>query len=579
MEDMLFLEQLNPQQKKVCIEGSNILLKACPGSGKTRTLTYKLAYIIKKYELSKKINIAITYTNRAADEIRERLEKMDIPEEKVWVGTIHQFCLEFIIRPYTMYHNRLKKGYHIIDEYVQSQYVDEIVKNLGIDIGYNKPFDFPEIVNKYEEKLLAEKEIDFNDILKISFELVKTCPFIAENIGGVTRSILVDEYQDTNELQYGILGCIVSANKKILLTFVGDTDQAIYGALGGIAKTSEELELEFGVAFKEEKLDGCYRTTQRIINYYSNFQLKHVPIYAVSEIKNEKGCLVYNNTINKTDLFEGIAQIVKRQISEGIPENEICIIAPQWWLLFPLSKQMKTLLPNVKFDAPDITPIKYDPMNVFFLFARLLFTEPGKKTWIRKKITNEIVKILSEEYKIELHEKVDTYMILKVVNSLLCEEENGLDYLQKSIIKFFHIFGVNLSQEQFLQRSYESFMAKINDRVQRYDLSTSIDTFKQCFKEKEGVVINTFHGVKGEEYDTVIAFGILNGYIPHWGTIIRQSKQYREDETKKLLYVVCSRAKKNLYLFSEQGRTTTKGKPLTSTDEMIAIEFEFDEFQ
>lgn len=576
MEDMLFLEQLNPQQKKVCIEDSNILLKACPGSGKTRTLIYKLAYIIKKYELSKKINIAITYTNRAADEIRERLEKMDIPEEKVWVGTIHQFCLEFIIRPYTMYHNRLKKGYHIIDEYVQSQYVDEIVKNLGIDIGYDKPFDFPEIVNKYEEKLLAEKEIDFNDILKISFELVKTCPFIAENIGGVTRSILVDEYQDTNELQYGILGCIVSANKKILLTFVGDTDQAIYGALGGIAKTSEELELEFGVAFKEEKLDGCYRTTQRIINYYSNFQLKHVQIYAVSEIKNEMGCLVYNNTINKTDLFEGIAEIVKRQISRGIPENEICIIAPQWWLLFPLSKQMKMLLPDVKFDAPNITPIKYDPMNVFFLFARLLFTEPGKKTWIRKKIANEIVKILSEEYKIELHEKVDTYMILKVVNSLLCEEENGLDYLQRSIIKFFHIFGVDLSQEQFLQRSYESFIAKINDRVQRYDLSTSIDTFKQCFKEKEGVVINTFHGVKGEEYDTVIAFGILNGYIPHWDTIIRQSKQYREDETKKLLYVVCSRAKKNLYLFSEQGRTTAKGNPLTSTDEMIAIEFEFD---
>ena len=291
------------------------------------------------------------------------------------------------------------------------------------------------------------------------------------------------------------------------------------------------------------------------------------------------GCLVYNNTINKTDLFEGIAQIVKRQISEGIPENEICIIAPQWWLLFPLSKQMKTLLPNVKFDAPDITPIKYDPMSVFFLFARLLFTEPGKKTWIRKKIANEIVKILSEEYKIELHEKVDTYMILKVVNSLLCEEENGLDYLQRSIIKFFHIFGVDLSQEQFLQRSYESFIAKINDRVQRYDLSTSIDTFKQCFKEKEGVVINTFHGVKGEEYDTVIAFGILNGYIPHWDTIIRQSKQYREDETKKLLYVVCSRAKKNLYLFSEQGRTTARGNPLTSTDEMIAIEFELDEFQ
>ena len=573
---MLFLEQLNSQQKKVCIEDSNVLLKACPGSGKTRTLTYKLAYIVKKYELSKKINIAITYTNRAADEIRERLEKMDIPEDKVWIGTIHQFCLEFIIRPYTMYHNRLKKGYHIIDEYVQNQYVDEIVKTLGIDIGYDKPFDFPEIVKKYEEKLLAEKEIDFNDILRISFDLVKTYPFIAENIGGITRSILVDEYQDTNELQYGILGCIVAANKKILLTFVGDTDQAIYGALGGIAKTSEELHLEFGVAFKEEKLDGCYRTTQRIIDCYSNFQLKDVPIYAVSDIKDDMGCLVYNNTINKTDLFEEIAKIVKNQISDGIPENEICIIAPQWWLLFPLSKQMQALLPEVKFDAPDITPIKYDPMNVFFLFARLLFTEPGKKTWLRKQIANEIVKILSEEYKIELHEKVDTYMVLKVVNSLLSEEENGLDYLQRSIIKFFDILGVNLRQEQFLLKSYEDFIAKINDRVKRHDLSTSIDGFKQCFKEKEGVVINTFHGVKGEEYDTVIAFGILNGYIPHWNTMYNKSRQYREDETKKLLYVVCSRAKKNLYLFSEQGRITPKGYPLTSTDEMIAISVEFD---
>lgn len=92
------------------------------------------------------------------------------------------------------------------------------------------------------------------------------------------------------------------------------------------------------------------------------------------------------------------------------------------------------------------------------------------------------------------------------------------------------------------------------------------------------MVINTFHGVKGEEYDTVIAFGILNGYIPHWDTIYRRP-QHREDETKKLLYVVCSRAKKNLYLFSEQGRTTANGVPLTSTNEMVAIEFEFDEFQ
>ena len=136
--------------------------------------------------------------------------------------------------------------------------------------------------------------------------------------------------------------------------------------------------------------------------------------------------------------------------------------------------------------------------------------------------------------------------------------------------------GIELSIEASLHKVYEDFMARIKDRVKNNHLSTDIDVFEQCFKEKEGVVINTFHGVKGEEYTTVIAFGILNGCIPHWNTIRNRTKDYREDETKKLLYVVCSRAKKNLFLFSEQGRTTKKGIPLTSTDEIVSIDYRYD---
>ena len=93
--------------------------------------------------------------------------------------------------------------------------------------------------------------------------------------------------------------------------------------------------------------------------------------------------------------------------------------------------------------------------------------------------------------------------------------------------------------------------------------------------EKEGVVINTFYGVKGEEYNTVIAFGILNGYIPHWNTIKNTTQQYREAETKKLLYVVCSRAMKNLYLFSEQGRMIKNGSPLTLTNKIAILDYEY----
>lgn len=579
MDNISFLDKLNPQQKQVCIDEGNILLKACPGSGKTRTLTYKIAYLVEKYIDSKKLNIAITYTNRAADEIRERLEKVETPEDKVWVGTIHQFCLEFIIRPYTMYHKRLRKGYHIIDEYVTKQYIEEIIEELGIDIGYSKPFEYPKILEKYQKKLLDEKEIDFNDILSISFDLISDKKFIAENISGIIRTILVDEYQDTNELQYKILSSIVRADKKIQVTFVGDTDQAIYGGLGGVAKTCDELQKEFGIKFLERKLDGCYRSTQRIVDYYSYFQLKGMKIQAVSDIKDEIGCLIYDNTINKSELFEKIACIVKDELSKGIPETEICIIAPQWWLLFPLSKKMKELLPDVKFDAPDITPIKYDPMNIFYLISKLLFTESGKRITSRKRVANEIIEILTEEYKIRLSEQIDSYRVLKVINSIYPTKENGIAYLQEAITKFLVGIGIELSIEASLYKAYEDFMERIKDRVKNNHLSTDIDVFRQCFKEKEGVVINTFHGVKGEEYTTVIAFGILKGYIPHWDIIINKPIDYQKNETKKLLYVVCSRAKKNLFLFSEQGRTTQKGAPLVSTDEILEIDYEYDSLE
>lgn len=579
MDDMPFLNELNTQQRQVCIDEGNILLKACPGSGKTRTLTYKLAYLVEKYIASQKLNIAITYTNRAADEIKERLERIEISENKVWVGTIHQFCLEFIIRPYTMYHKRLRKGYHIIDEYVTKQYIEEIIEELGIDIGYSKPFEYPEILEKYQKKLLDEKEIDFNDILSISFDLISDKKFIAENISGIIRTILVDEYQDTNELQYKILSSIVRADKKIQVTFVGDTEQAIYGGLGGVAKTCDELQKEFGVKFLERKLDGCYRSTQRIVDYYSYFQLKGMKIQAVSDIKDEIGCLIYDNTINKSELFEKIACIVKDELSKGIPETEICIIAPQWWLLFPLSKKMKDLLPNVKFDAPDITPIKYDPMNIFYLISKLLFTESGIRITSRKRVANEIIEILTEEYKIRLSEQIDSYRVLKVINSIYPTNENGIAYLQEAITKFLVGIGIELSIEASLYKAYEDFMERIKYRVKNNHLSTDIDVFRQCFKEKEGVVINTFHGVKGEEYTTVIAFGILKGYIPHWDIIINKPIDYQKNETKKLLYVVCSRAKKNLFLFSEQGRTTQKGAPLLSTDEILEIDYEYDSLE
>ena len=124
------LKELSPEQQAACTAPNNVLLTACPGSGKTRTLTHRLAYQVLQKSDSRKIKIAITYTNRAAEEIINRLEDMNIDLSSIWAGTIHQFCMRYIIRPYAMYSKRLCKGYQIIDDYCKKKYGHEIANLL-----------------------------------------------------------------------------------------------------------------------------------------------------------------------------------------------------------------------------------------------------------------------------------------------------------------------------------------------------------------------------------------------------------------------------------------------------------------
>ena len=131
---------------------------------------------------------------------------------------------------------------------------------------------------------------------------------------------------------------------------------------------------------------------------------------------------------------------------------------------------------------------------------------------------------------------------------------------------------VRISKEASLSELKESFFDEIQSRVKKYSLATDFESISKYFGDKNGVVISTLHGVKGEEYTTVIAAGLLNGYLPHWDYIMNPTKKLcRRNETCKLLYVLCSRAKKNLYLFSECGRTTKSGSKYSPTDELSLI--------
>lgn len=571
MDKLSFLNDLNDKQQEICQSPSNYILTACPGSGKTRTITYRLAYLQQKHPSSRKYNIAITYTNRAAEEIERRLDDLGIDTSCIWTGTIHQFCMHFIIRPYAMYSDRLRKGYRIIDEYITAEYGRSIAAQLGIRCGFEDPLSFPRIRERYDQLLIEKREIDFDLILSLSFDLVKANSFISDNIARIIRSIHVDEYQDTKELQYQILAEIIKANTAINLLFVGDVNQAIYGTLGSVAKSATEIRALYPLEFCEDTLNGCYRSTQRLVDYYAQFEIDTTNALSVSTARDEHGIISYNRLISIDDLAQSIADIISAQLEQGIPANEICVAAPQWYLIFPVSNKLQELLPAVHFDAPNITPFKYDRMNPFYLLAQLAFTKPGVKVSSRKRIAGDLIDVLKDDYQVTIPDQVDAYSILKVVNASVIADGNGLVCLNNVIKKVFHFLQISSAQEPKLVATYRAFLSKAEDRINRYSLPFTYADLEKSFKEKEGVVISTIHGTKGEEYHTVIAYGLLNGYLPN-GKLLRNQPTVAHEEANKLLYVLCSRAKKNLYLFSETDRYPSK----TPTTELLQAHCDYD---
>lgn len=574
--EFAYLAQLNDKQREVCISPDNYVLTACPGSGKTRTVTFRLAYLQEKNRTSRLLNIAITYTNRAADEIYTRLENMGVDLSSIWTGTIHQFCMKFIIRPYAMYSDRLRTGYRIIDEYVTKKYCEEIAAELNIKLGYDNPLSIPAIKHEYNNRLAKNKEIDFNLILEIADSLLSECPFIAENLACIIRSLHIDEFQDTNDLQYSILARIVQKNTRINVMFVGDINQAIYGNLGGVAKTAEILSEQFSISLKQDQLSGCYRSTRRIVDYYSHFEVAKTKVFSISSHKDVAGIISYDTITNKKDLHKKIARIIEFHLSRGVDSKDICVVAPQWYQIYPIAKELRKELPTTIFDAPDIMPFKYDPMNPFYLFARLLFTPAGENVKTRKRISSEILDILDREFRLKIPNDYDNYCLLKAVNSAPRNAQSGLVFYQNAIDSIFKTLHVSLREERQLFDAYAAFIEKAEQRIHKYNLPTSIDDFVSFFRERNGVVINTIHGIKGEEFEVVIGFDLLNGHLPHWDYIYNNDKvPLRKRETKKLLYVLCSRAKTYLYLFSETGRTTAKGYPLNATDELCSVAFKY----
>lgn len=586
---------INPLQQAAIDEEQNALVIACPGSGKTRVLTLKIVKELEKLKKRTDRIAALTFTNRAADEIDKRVHEMGVGTSKLWTGTIHSFCLQWIIKPYGVYLPELQKGFSILDEFKGQNLKDNFKKDF--DIPEYKDFitrrdrqgnyvnaerNFNETAETYHDYLLKSKLIDFDLILYFSYLLIERYPKISNNLSRIFKYFFIDEFQDTQDLQYAIVGKIVKAAEgKCRIFLVGDPDQAIFKSLGGVVKSTEEISREIGgYGIKKLGLSGNYRSTQRIIDLYSNFQSTGLSIESLTDYYDEDGIISFDRTIHKDKLVDKITEIIQEQISNGVPTNEICVLAPKWNFLISMARKLKSHLPNVEFDAPGLTILPRDRENFWFKLARIiLITKEPNNYLIRIKWAKEILEELVMWNSTIIHADTESCRkFLKTINSISIQKEDAVEFLDEAFKYIFERLGFDYSASDLLVEQWDSFFNGLKRRYTNSDFNDipkDISYMKKMFNARDGVVINTCQGVKGEEFHTVIAFGLLRGHVPHWGEIIDQPISNEIEESNKLLYVICSRAKKNLFLFSETGRLTQRKTEYQVNNQLNKVDFEF----
>ena len=286
------LEGLNKEQMEAVthLDGP-LLILAGAGSGKTRVITYRIAYMMKKHNVAPSSILAITFTNKAANEMRQRIEGLVGDRSKyIWCGTFHSIFARLLRR-----HAELlgySQNFSIIDSDDQLKLIKEAMKELDIADSQFKPKSVQieisnaknkfvgveeyqllagkeyflgvvaRIYKRYQEKLVANNAMDFDDILVNMVKLLDQTPDICELYRAKFRYIMVDEYQDTNETQYRAVMKLASGSGNICV--VGDDDQSIYSFRGADVRLILKFEKDFPGA-KVIKLEENYRSTKTMM--------------------------------------------------------------------------------------------------------------------------------------------------------------------------------------------------------------------------------------------------------------------------------------------------------------------------
>jgi len=612
---MNYTEGLNDMQKKAVLhENGPALVIAGAGSGKTRVLTRRIAYLIEERNVDPNRVLAITFTNKAAKEMKERIASLvDFDINYMWVGTFHSISVRILRR----FIEKLgyQRNFLIFDTDDQKIVVKECILELGLNkTNYNPnairshisnlknsritPEEYikdnhtlyrermiGEIYKLYDEKLKKSNSLDFDDLLLKALELIENHQDVADYYKNKFEHILVDEYQDTNRVQYLLVKNLGSKKEGESNVFVvGDEDQSIYGWRGADINNILDFEKDFPNA-QVIKLERNYRSTKNILDA-ANYVIENnenrigknlwteddkgslIQLYEGMDETQEADYIVervYNERTVRDTPYNDIAILVRTRAQTRAIEDKLKLKGMPYKIVggqeFYSRKEIKDILGYIRLIQNPHE--NYSFKRVINLPRRGIgkktletlekkAVEKGRSLFEQAEISVDLgisqkAKNSFEEFTsfIRKYQKISEEKEMSLDKLVLEVYENSgyKEYLDKdnstiegkarieNIEEF--VSAVADFEENKEESNLEEFLAYIS-------LLTDID---KTAEKDEAITIMTAHAAKGLEFELVFIAGMEENLFP----ILRDEEEELEEE-RRLFYVALTRAKKRIYL-------------------------------
>lgn len=616
---MSIYETLNPmQQEAVYHTEGPLLILAGAGSGKTRVLTHRIAYLIDEKKVNPWNILAITFTNKAAGEMRERVDDIvGFGSEQIWVSTFHSACVR-ILRRFAD-HLGYERNFVIYDTDDQKSVVKEICKRLNIDTkiykertimsaissakneminakeyAMNSAGDFAkkriaDVYDEYEKVLYKNNAMDFDDLLVKTVEILRNNEDVLNYYQERFKYIMVDEYQDTNTVQFRLVSLL--AGKYRNLCVVGDDDQSIYKFRGANIYNILNFEKEFPDA-KVIKLEQNYRSTQTILDAANsvirhNKGRKEKTLWTANEV-GEK--IAFHQYLNEYDEAYQVVDEIARNVSRGKAHYN------DYAILYRTNAQSRVL--EEKFVARSI-PYKivggvnfYQRREIKDILAYLKTIDNGRDDLAVRRIINvpkrgiglttmnraleygearemslfdalecceDIPKIgkAAEKIKgfvnmIEVFRAQSEYITLAELLTNILEETGYIKELEAedSEVAQGRIENIDELMNKIVAYEEEEEEPTLSGFLENVALISDIDSLNEA---EDYVMLMTLHSAKGLEFPYVYMCGMEDGLFPSYMTIVNDDPEEIEEE-RRLCYVGITRAKKKLTMTFAKSR-------------------------